>query len=329
MGKVSISGVGGAGGGSDECTATRAELLKGYTAITNDSDDEAFEGTLELTGDATDSQVLDKKTYYNKDVKIRRTGTMQNVGSVSVSLNAGGNYTIPGGYHNGTGKVTANTLASQTPGNASSGQMLTGYNGWVNGQRVNGNIPIQGADEAADRAWATNWSTWGGGEIFLGVRNGHYLNGVNWIRYNLTNYVAGNIKKGVNIGGVVGTWEGYVPIITDLYIRGNNVKNWGGVNTDRIIFDAGQMTITGSPTIRSADNINLVGFNYLNIQGYSIGMDLVYSISFANRSLGGITPGKRNGDYTVSIPLIAANVFGQLDLHLGNAHGAIYRIWLS
>ncbi|NNJ28272.1 hypothetical protein [Lacrimispora defluvii] len=209
MGKVSVSGTGGTGSGSDECTATRAELLKGYAAITSDSNDEVVEGTLELTGDAADSQVLDKRTYYNKDAKIKRTGTMQNVGAVSVSLNSGGSYTIPAGYHNGSGKVTVNSLASQTPGNVDANSMLSGRSGWVNGVKVDGRILWQNADVAdTDRAYATNNLCWEG-TVCLGVRNAHYLNGVNWIQGNIPNFYASNIRQGVNIGGLIGTLPDY------------------------------------------------------------------------------------------------------------------------
>ncbi len=84
-----------------------------------------MEGTLELTGDAADSHVLTRKTYYNKDPKTRRTGTMLNRGAVAQELAAGGSYTVPEGYHNGGGKVTAKSLASQTGGaTAADGDVL-------------------------------------------------------------------------------------------------------------------------------------------------------------------------------------------------------------
>lgn len=72
---------GGSGAyGSDDLTATKAQVLAGYTAITSDSSDEPG------------------------------TGTMTNRGAVSPSkLAPGGSYTIPAGYHNGSGKVTAKT----------------------------------------------------------------------------------------------------------------------------------------------------------------------------------------------------------------------------
>lgn len=143
MGKVVVAGVGGSGVGSDECISTREDLLKGCTAITGDSDDEVAEGTLELTGNASDSQVLAGKTYYNTNPKKKKTGTMPNRGAVKPNLNAGGSYTIPAGYHNGGGKVTANSLASQTPGNATAPKILSGYTAWVNGQKETGTTTVQ------------------------------------------------------------------------------------------------------------------------------------------------------------------------------------------
>ncbi len=74
---------------------------------------------------------------------------------------------------------------------------------------VQGGIPIQGPEiPGTDRAWATNMSNWAG-TINLGVRNGHFLNGVNWIQQDIPNYQPWNIKQGVNMGGVVGTFPDY------------------------------------------------------------------------------------------------------------------------
>ena len=65
-------------------------------------------------------------------------GTMVNNGAVSASLNAGQSYTIPEGYHNGSGKVTANSLASQTQGTATAEDIAEGKIAYVNGQKVIG-----------------------------------------------------------------------------------------------------------------------------------------------------------------------------------------------
>ena len=66
------------------------------------------------------------------------TGTMANRGAITSNLNAGGSYTIPEGYHNGSGKVTANSLASQTSATATSADILTGKTAWVNGSKITG-----------------------------------------------------------------------------------------------------------------------------------------------------------------------------------------------
>ena len=67
------------------------------------------------------------------------TGTMVNRGAVNSSLNCGQSYTIPVGYHNGSGKITANSLASQTVGTATANNLSNGVTAWVNGNKVTGN----------------------------------------------------------------------------------------------------------------------------------------------------------------------------------------------
>ncbi|MCU6800747.1 fibronectin type III domain-containing protein [Alitiscatomonas aceti] len=150
MAKAVIMGGGGGGVSSDELTAARGDVLKGKTAVTSDSNDEPVEGTLDLTGDAADSHVLTGKTYYNKDPKTRRTGTMPNRGAVAQELAAGGSYTVLEGYHNGAGKVTAKSLASQTGGaTAADGDVLSGRTYWKDGVKRTGSMANQGAKTAA------------------------------------------------------------------------------------------------------------------------------------------------------------------------------------
>lgn len=61
-------------------------------------------------GNATADKLLSGSTATVDSGPI--TGTMQNQGTKTASLNCGENYIIPAGYHNGSGKITANSLAS-------------------------------------------------------------------------------------------------------------------------------------------------------------------------------------------------------------------------
>ena len=88
-------------------TVKADKLLKGYTA--HGADGEVITGACEYdanTQDATasDAEILVGKTAYNKGQKV--TGTMPNNGAVNgkISVKAG-QYTVPQGYHDGSGKV--------------------------------------------------------------------------------------------------------------------------------------------------------------------------------------------------------------------------------
>lgn len=107
-----IAGTGGGGVSSDELTARAAHVLAGKKFVGEDTDD---------------------------DVGV---GTMPNNGQVSRTLRAGENLQIARGYHDGTGVVNAAPLADQTAGNAGTGDILSGKTAWVNGQRVDGSIPV-------------------------------------------------------------------------------------------------------------------------------------------------------------------------------------------
>lgn len=83
------------------------KLLKGYTA--HGADGEEITGTCDFdanTQDATASaaEILSGKTAYNKGAKV--TGTMKNNGAVNGKISAKAEeYTVPVGYHDGSGKV--------------------------------------------------------------------------------------------------------------------------------------------------------------------------------------------------------------------------------
>lgn len=81
MGKVLISGSGGGGATSDDLTADLNDVVKGKTAVTVDSDDEAGTGTLELTGNAAAGDVIKGQTFYTTDPHSKTTGTLELTGN--------------------------------------------------------------------------------------------------------------------------------------------------------------------------------------------------------------------------------------------------------
>ncbi len=242
MAKYGVTNITGGGGiGSDEISVTKEYVLDGKTYLGDDTDDEIGTGTMDNNG---------------------TTGNQ--------SLNAGGSFTVKKGYHAQDFTVNSNSLVSQTSGTAAATHILSGQTAWVNGTKINGSIPLQNADIAGtDRAWSQGMSNWAG-TINLKVRNSHYLNGVNWIQQNIPDYQPWNIKKGVNIGGVVGTFEGYVPTSTDLYLRGNNIAGLGLVSgiswTSNITFESGGIWLQKGHVSLITNSLNVTPFNYLNVE---------------------------------------------------------------
>ena len=81
--------------------------------------------TATKVGTATAAHVLSGKTFTNSS-GVGITGTMTNNGAISQTLAANGSYTIPAGYHNGSGKVTQSltTKAATTYGAKTSDQTI-------------------------------------------------------------------------------------------------------------------------------------------------------------------------------------------------------------
>ena len=87
-------------------------------------------------GNADASKLLTGYTATTDEGSI--IGTMPNIGSAISNLNCGGKFIIQEGYHNGTGYVQANSLASQTEATATSEDIIAGKTAWVNGLLLTG-----------------------------------------------------------------------------------------------------------------------------------------------------------------------------------------------
>lgn len=203
---------------------------------------------------ATTGEILTSKTAYVNGDLI--TGTMPNNGAVSHSLAVNGSYTVPAGYHNGSGSITQalTTKGAQTytpgttdqtiaanqyltgiqtiagdadlvsanikaganifgvagnsnvvdtsPGTAGAGDLLSGKIAFVDGAQITGTMPNQGgADRGASSVdVATQW------RLKLVPPAGYY-DGVFGVFADDSDFLAGNIKAGVNIFGIAGTYN--------------------------------------------------------------------------------------------------------------------------
>ena len=90
-------------------------------------------------GTATADKILTPYTAVVNGETI--TGTMPDNAPENVQLNAGEEYNIPIGYHDGTAVITATDLASQTPGNATADDIIAGKLAWVDGVQIPGQLP--------------------------------------------------------------------------------------------------------------------------------------------------------------------------------------------
>lgn len=114
-------------------TVKADKLLKGYKA--HGADGEIINGTCEYdanTSDATatDSEILAGETAYVRGNKV--TGTMKNNGAVTGKISTKtGQYTIPQGYHDGSGKVSIDSTeqAKLIPANIREGVTVLGVAG--------------------------------------------------------------------------------------------------------------------------------------------------------------------------------------------------------
>lgn len=156
---------------------------------------------VEPSGTVSASEVLSGKTFSNSNGS--GIGTMTNNGTVSQSLNASENYTIPAGYHNGNGKVTANSLSSQTNATASSSSILSGETAWVNGSKITGNITVWNPN--------TNAATYDAAQkrLVMAFPPCYMPDGTAYYQPSGDVLIPENIKSGVTIAsGLTGTFAG-------------------------------------------------------------------------------------------------------------------------
>ena len=121
-------------------TITASDLLYGVTA--HDASGAPITGSCTYDADTSDAtatiaEVLATKTFYKNGQKL--TGTMTNNGGVTGTISTvSGEYTIPSGYHDGSGKVSilSTEQAKIIPGNIKSGVEILGVTGTYTGEAI-------------------------------------------------------------------------------------------------------------------------------------------------------------------------------------------------
>ena len=193
MAECLLVGIGGGNVGSDDVTATAAQILAPYTAITRDSDGEPKAGTIPSKSAATyDTSASDRTInagQYLAGNQLIRGVSMSNIaaGNIKKGVNVKvGDSANSGRLANITGTYTT-VSSGQAPVTAAA--LRRGYSGFANGGgEVKGTMPEKGG--------ATYYAT----TAEQTIAAGQYLTGVQKIgKLSQTNLSPGNVRNGVSI----------------------------------------------------------------------------------------------------------------------------------
>lgn len=118
-------------------TVTADKILDGYTA--HAANGEPITGSCKYDANtqdatATEAEILSGKTAYNKGNKV--TGKMPNNGAVTGTISTkAGKYTVPQGYHDGSGivQIDATEMAKLIPENIRDGVTILNVEGNMSG----------------------------------------------------------------------------------------------------------------------------------------------------------------------------------------------------
>ncbi len=296
MSKIWLPG-GGGGTDLDVVTAGAGDILAGKVIV--GSDGEPLTGTLALTGTAADSQVLAGQTYYNTDAKAKRTGSMVNRGAVSQSLGINGSYTIPAGYHNGSGKVTQSIptrgAATITPRTTNQTAISAGY-------YASGNVIVEGDPNL----------------IAANIIRGKTIFGVAGTAYSVPVGPSDLYNRGINKGGLI-PHDGNATFNTSQISMGTDLYN---------------LEVEFSVNFTSYSRLNVTA--YIEAANYSSTCSLYQQkVGWSRVSYAGFgNAGQPSKEFTVALDISSLQVTGKFYIKIKKDineyfKGSIRRVWLS
>lgn len=304
----------------DAVTASAGDVLAGKVIVGPDG--EPLTGTLALSGNASDGQVLSGQTYYDTDAKTKRTGTMPNRGTVNQSLAINGSYTIPAGYHNGNGKVTQSvkTKGAQTFTPGRSNQSISA-NQWLSGaQTIMGDPNLKPENIKK-------------GVTIFGNKGTH----------------EGYVTSPLNIFNK-GTWGGGVSGYSALNVGNGGIHLNSGANL-QLTTGRKNSAIPRTANLRLNAAINISAYSYLKVDftiesstpftlptcsvGISTNPGLMLSASDPLSKVSGIaaySSANNNGTLILDISKLSGNYFIYLENYTTDAYAASFyvtRVYLS
>ena len=277
---------------------------------------QAIQSGLDTTdATATADDILAEKTAYVNGSKV--TGSMTNNGAVAKTLDTTTtSYTVPAGYHDGSGKVqvstetktatlttssqsitpsigkvlsevTVHAIPSQyvdtSDADATAANILAGKTAYVNGVKITGSISSKAAESYTP------------GTADQTIAAGQYLSGAQTIKGD-ANLVAENIKSGVPIFGVEGSYTSDATATAEYIVKGKTAYVNGSKITGSIEKVVSKQVSGDGSSFTSDDNFIYSSFvpssrMYIETTGFTMNLPLTTS-NFGDATAADVAAGK-------------------------------------